>query len=82
MPLHKGKSEATFKQNVREMVNAGHPVKQAVAAAYRERGESGGKDELRKAVEDGRLGSEHQRQAERLLAGGHVSGRDRAKLRR
>ena len=34
MPLIKSKSEAAFKDNVREMVNSGHPVKQAVAAAY------------------------------------------------
>ncbi len=34
MPLIKSKSEAAFKTNVREMVHSGHPVKQAVAAAY------------------------------------------------
>lgn len=34
MPLKKGKSRAVFESNVREMVHAGHPVKQAVAAAY------------------------------------------------
>lgn len=34
MPLKKGKSEKVFKENVREMVKSGHPVKQAVAAAY------------------------------------------------
>lgn len=34
MPLKKGKSEATFKSNVREMIKAGHPQKQALAAAY------------------------------------------------
>jgi len=34
MPLHSGKSKAVFSSNVREMVKAGHPVKQAVAAAY------------------------------------------------
>jgi uncharacterized protein len=34
MPLKKGKSKKTFKSNVREMIKAGHPPKQAVAAAY------------------------------------------------
>jgi len=34
MPLSKGKSKAAFQHNVREMVKAGHPVKQALAAAY------------------------------------------------
>lgn len=37
MPLEHGKGRAAFSRNVREMVNAGHPVKQAVAAAYREK---------------------------------------------
>jgi hypothetical protein len=34
MPLKKGKSQATFKSNVREMIKSGHPKKQALAAAY------------------------------------------------
>jgi hypothetical protein len=34
MPLRKSSTKAAFKSNVREMVKAGHPVKQAVAAAY------------------------------------------------
>ena len=34
MPLKVGKSEKTFHSNIKEMVKAGHPVKQAVAAAY------------------------------------------------
>jgi len=34
MPLIKSKSEKAFHSNIREMVKAGHPVKQAVAAAY------------------------------------------------
>ena len=42
MPLKKGKSKKTMAENIREMVKAGHPVKQAVAAAYRQ-ARSGGK---------------------------------------
>lgn len=39
MPLEKGKSKAAFSKNVRTEVNAGKPVKQAVAIAYSESGE-------------------------------------------
>jgi hypothetical protein len=41
MPLQKGSSQKAFSANVREMIQAGHPQKQAVAAAYR----ASGKDE-------------------------------------
>lgn len=40
MPLTEGKSEHTFHKNIKEMVEAGHPVKQAVAAAYQEKKEA------------------------------------------
>jgi hypothetical protein len=33
MPLKKGKSKAVISANIREMVESGHPQKQAVAAA-------------------------------------------------
>lgn len=33
MPLHKGKSKKVVSENIKEMVQAGHPQKQAVAAA-------------------------------------------------
>lgn len=33
MPLRKGKSQQVISSNIREMVRAGHPQKQAVAAA-------------------------------------------------
>lgn len=34
MPLKKSKSKKAFKQNIKAEVNAGKPVKQAVAIAY------------------------------------------------
>jgi hypothetical protein len=40
MPLLKGSSREVISQNIREMVQAGHPQKQAIAAAYRQAGES------------------------------------------
>lgn len=43
MPLKKGKSRKTFSSNVRAEVNAGKPVKQAVAIAYSEKRKSGKK---------------------------------------
>lgn len=38
MPLKKGKSQKTISRNIREMQAAGHPHKQAVAAAMRTAG--------------------------------------------
>lgn len=45
MPLREGKSKAIISKNIREMVKAGHPQNQAVAAALREAGvpKKGGK---------------------------------------
>jgi hypothetical protein len=36
MPLKEGSSRETVSSNIREMVDAGHPQKQAVAAALRQ----------------------------------------------
>jgi hypothetical protein len=38
MPLKKGKSEKVIGSNIREMIHAGHPQKQAIAAAMRSAG--------------------------------------------
>ena len=38
MPLKPGKSDVIVKQNIHEMVKAGYPVKQAVAASLRNAG--------------------------------------------
>lgn len=40
MPLKKGKSQATISQNIREMMAAGHPQKQAIAASLQTARES------------------------------------------
>jgi hypothetical protein len=40
MPLKKGKSQAAFKHNIKAEVNAGKPVKQAVAIAYAQKREA------------------------------------------
>lgn len=43
MPLKKGKSKATVSSNIREMVRAGYPQKQAVAASLSQARRTGGK---------------------------------------
>ena len=43
MPLKPGSSDAVVSNNIAEMVRAGHPQAQAVAAAYRNAGKSRGK---------------------------------------
>jgi hypothetical protein len=43
MPLHKGKSKKVIGENISEMVHAGHPQKQAIAASLNEARESGAK---------------------------------------
>lgn len=43
MPLHKGSGRKVVSENIREMVAAGHPQKQALAAALRQQREAGGR---------------------------------------
>lgn len=40
MPLQEGSSDKTRSKNIREMIDAGRPPKQAAAAAYRQQRES------------------------------------------
>lgn len=40
MPLKKGSSKSVISYNIAEMIKAGHPRDQAVAAAYRMAGKS------------------------------------------
>ena len=43
MPLKKGASKATISQNIGEMIDSGHPRKQAVAAALNQARKAGAK---------------------------------------
>ena len=43
MPLKKGRSKETVSQNIKEMMKAGHPQKQAVAASLDQARKSGAK---------------------------------------
>lgn len=43
MPLKKSASKKAFQVNVKEMVKSGHPVKQAVAAAFATKRKAQGK---------------------------------------
>ncbi len=83
MPLKECNSNATRSENIREMIKAGHPVKQAAAAAYREQREARAKgDALNRAIAAGEREMEGQKQAKALLEGKYVSGRDRGRVRR
>lgn len=39
MPLKKGKIKKDFSDNVKELIAAGHPLDQALAISYKEKGE-------------------------------------------
>lgn len=43
MPLAKGKSKKVISKNIREMINSGHPQRQAIAASLNQARKSGAK---------------------------------------
>lgn len=78
MPLESGKSQKAISHNIKVERKVGKPEKQAIAIAEsKARG-----DQLAKAISAGEREAEAQKQAKALLEGRHVSGRDRAKLKR
>jgi hypothetical protein len=44
MPLKQGSSRETISNNISEMIKAGHPQKQAIAAAFKTVGKSNASD--------------------------------------
>lgn len=48
MPLKKGSSQKTISKNIEEMIKAGHPRAQAIAAAYSNAGKSTSKKKGKK----------------------------------
>lgn len=54
MPLQKGKSKKVISNNIREMMEAGHPQKQAVAASLSNARKSGAKIPKRRKKKNSR----------------------------
>ncbi len=55
MPLTKSTSEKAFKKNIKAEVNAGKPVKQAVAIAYSEKRQAKKKKKQVHTTSDGHM---------------------------
>ncbi|MBP7074072.1 MAG: hypothetical protein KBA81_01650 [Rhabdochlamydiaceae bacterium] len=49
MPLKKGKSDEIVSENIRELMHAGHPQKQAIAIALKTAGKSRKKKSKKKS---------------------------------
>ena len=50
MPLKKGKSKRVISENISEMIHAGHPKKQAIAASLNQARKNGTKIPKKKKV--------------------------------
>jgi hypothetical protein len=61
MPLKRGGGRATISANIAEMIRAGHPQKQAVAAAYDKARESGARLPRKKRLRPVGLGGTARR---------------------
>ncbi len=64
MPLIPGSSNAVISENIAEMIRAGHPRDQAIAAAYRNAGRSRTQNacqagDIRKCLKDEGHGGDH-----------------------
>jgi ribosomal protein L12E/L44/L45/RPP1/RPP2 len=77
MPLAKGASKKTRQSNIEEMIEAGHPPKQAVAAGYRQQREAAAKKGKTKprAKDHDRDGDERSRAIQKHLDGMKEDGR-------
>ncbi len=77
MPLTQGKSKAAFSNNVREMENAGHPLKVSLAAAYSEKRKAEHRRKMWRGGEAGPLEmSEEDVEQEYSAAGGQLNDDD------
>lgn len=60
MPLHKGRSRKVISENISEMISAGHPRNQAIAASLNEARESGAK--IPKKHKESKMKHEHKKE--------------------
>lgn len=70
MPLIKGKSHVTVASNIKEMMKAGHPKKQAIAAALSMKRKSAKMAEGGMVGDEDNLDSEHERNLYELMEQG------------
>jgi hypothetical protein len=74
MPLRAGKSRKVISENIREMIAAGHPQNQAVAASLRKAGAKRKDPPMKsKAHEDG-MGGEKGMSPRKAMASGAIKG--------
>lgn len=66
MPLVKSSSKRAFKENVSEMVKSGHPLKQALAAAYSTKRKAKGENSMK-----GKKSHHHEKAAHHMEKAAH-----------